>query len=182
MEDYELVSPANILDIALHVHDGEADPVDVRRLLETICHLITNDKPLPLEALHYIRDSFQEHLSDQKSLDRSFGVLSKRGRRKMDVYERMDMAAAVLELRLLDYTYANAIAEVADHYKETEISDTVVKDAWAAHKQVSILTLSVRRILDSGQGQWSLDEIERMSNIFEDEDWFKREDLATGPK
>ena len=168
LEDIEILSPANIQDIVLKVRDGEADPEDVRRLLETICHLIATNKPIPLEALQYIKDSFLDHLNDQKSLDRAFGIKRKEsGRPKADEDQRQAMACEFLRLRVSGKSATFTENAVCSEFHRGR---TVIREAWAEHKQFALHALRVQRIFENRA--WTDKERSRLKKIFKNDAWY----------
>ena len=71
VSDKSDISRAEIYQIASQVHDDEADPRDVRRLLEYIYDLVDRQNPPPPELQRYVADSLRVFLDGSaKSLAR----------------------------------------------------------------------------------------------------------------
>ena len=168
MEKDNTISPAEFNLIASQVRDDEADPEEVRDLLEYICKLVDQEEPLPPEILKYIRDSLRAHLADsKKSLDRSFGVKRKRGRPKADWEQRVHMATEILRLRLMEnMNHENAVSVVGRQFSK---ESSVVGEAWAAHKFEAYIAL--RHKQPEEKTPWTEQEIQQLYKIFSKESW-----------
>ena len=169
MTERREISRAEIYQIAWQVRDDEADPEEVRRLLEYICNRIDQKERLPPEILRYLRDSLREFLDGSaKSVDGALGLKKrKRGRRKISELTRLKMATEVLRLRLAGSNHRNALTVVgAQFFKE----ETTISDAWAARKYDALIALRVERDLD--RFPWSDKEVQRLEEIFRKEQRF----------
>ena len=138
LEKDNSISPAEFNLIATQVDDGDADPEQVRRLLEDICNRVDREEGLPPVVLRYIRDSLRRHLEGRRtSLERSFGV--KRVRKpRVERAQLVSMAVEILQLRLKGRNYEYAVELVG---QENRKKRTVVGEAWSAHKFDALLEL-----------------------------------------
>lgn len=179
MEKDKSISPAEFNLIASQVQDDEADPDEVRELLESICDRIDLELPrynsyhfgrpvgLPPVALRYIRDSLRRYLNEsRRSLDRSFGVKKKPGKPKADRGPRIDMATEFLRLRLKRRSHEFARVAVGKKFSKRR---TVVDEAWAAHKFEAYINLRVdRQERKRPLAEW---EIQRLYKLLKKESW-----------
>ncbi len=177
MKNEDSISRSEINQIAWQVRDDEADPAEVRRLLENIRCLIDNREPLPPEVLRYVRDSLRVFLDDPaKTLDQAFGIKKGRGRPKADASIRIAMAVEVLRLRLAGSSHRDALDDVGDRFCKSE---SVISDAWAAHRPDALITLRLERDLE--KFPWSEEEMQRLEEIFEKEQRFLKEQGYLAP-
>lgn len=168
------ISRAEIHQIACCVSDDEADPRDVRRLLEYIYDLVDRQNPptvwiLPPEIQRYVMDSLRVFLDGSaKSLDAAFGLKQRRrGPRKKVAAERRSMATEVMRLRLAGSNHRKALGVVAKQFIKSE---SVISDAWAAWKDDALIALRLERPLD--KFPWSDKEVQLLEEIFEKEQAF----------
>ena len=161
MEEEKSLSPAEFNLISSQVHDDEADPEEVRELLEDICSRVDREEQLPPVVLRYIRDSLRAYLDDsRKSLDRSFGVKRRRGKPRADPGPRIKMATEFLRLRLKRKGHRLATMEVGRKFKKER---TVIEEAWAAHKFDAFLALWSER--SKNKNPWTEREISQLEKI-----------------
>jgi len=77
------------------------------------------------------------------------------------------MAADVLRCRLDGTAHQECLAVVSDKYGWGQ---TIIGEAWAAHKQDALILLRLERAAD--KYPWAPDEVQRLAEIFKDEPWF----------
>ena len=179
MKEEDSISRADIHQIAWRVRDDEADPEDVRKLLEYICNLVDRKAQLPPEILRYVKDSLRAFLSDSaNSLDGAFGLKKRnRGRPKADETERRSMATEVLRSRLAGSSHRNALGVVADRFCKGE---STISDAWVDWKQEAFIALRLER--DPDEFPWSEEEMQRLEEIFRKEQRFLKEHGYIAPE
>jgi len=179
LTDKREISRAEIYQIAWRVRDDEADPEEVRRLLEYICNRIDQEERLPPEVLRYVRDSLREFLDGSaKSVDGALGLKKrKRGRRKADETERRSMATEVLRLRLAGSSHRNALGVVATRFFKEE---STISDACVDWKQDALIALRLER--DPDVFPWSEEEMQRLEEIFRKEQRFLKEHGYIAPE
>jgi len=165
LEEDNSLSRIEIHQIACKVEDGEADPEEVRKLLEFICTLVDREESLPPEVLKYIRDSFRSHLGGSKmSLDRTFGVTRKRGRPKVDRGRRIEMASEILRLRLSGENHEDAVVRVGAMFSK---ESTVINEAWRDHKFEAVWSLRSERSIN-----WTDKKFQQLDKIYAKESWY----------
>ncbi len=167
LDDENPLTPATILDVAWGIRKGTALPDDARRLLSHFCDLLDRKEDIPYELLSHLRDAFRSYLDGKRTLESSLGLTRKRGRPRADEETRTKMAAEVLRLRLEKTSHQDALAHVANHFS---CADSVIGEAWAAHKQDAWIVLRLERML--GKNPLTQIEESRLSEIFRDEPWF----------
>ncbi len=179
MEEDKSISPAQINQIAWDVLDDEADPEEVRELLEYICKLVDRQEQLSPVILRYVRDSLRRFLDGStKSLNGAFGLKKRKpGRRKVNENIRLAMATEILRYRLDGGSHRGAVDDVAARFCKSE---SVISDAWAARKQDALIALRLERDLETFP--WSEEEIQRLEEIFEKEQRFLKEKGYLAPE
>lgn len=167
MEEDKSISRVQINQIAWDVLDDEANPEEVRELLEYICELVVRKEPLPPEVLRYIRDSLRAYLDgSKKSLDRSFGVKRKPGRPKADREQRVDMATEILRMRMKGRHHEYALGAVGRKFGK---ESSVIGEAWAAHKFDAHIALRLE--WPEEKTSWTEGELQKLAKIFLKESW-----------
>ena len=179
MEEDTSLSRPEIYQIAWQVRDDEADPEEVRKLLEYLCTLIDREDTLPPEAHRYIRDSLSMFLDGSaKNLDGAFGLKKRNlGRRKKSRKTELEMATEVLRLRLAGSKHRPALDDVASQFHK---ENTTISDAWSDWKQDALVAIRLER--DPDKFPWSEKEMQRLEKIFKKEQQFLRENGYLAPE
>ena len=164
----EALSRATIHQIAWQIRDDEADPADAKKLLREVVRYLEQSDASPPELERHLRDSLARYLSGEcPSLDRAFGLTRKSGRPKADEYDRIEMAAEVLRARIAGATHQDALRIAGDRCHKSE---SVIGEAWAAHKFNGLIMLRVER--DHDRYPWSAEEVEKLTEILGKDPWF----------
>ena len=165
MSRYGELTPATILQIAWEAKDGKVDPDDARRLLEHFC--TCNDEKEMRELIQHLRDAFKSYLSNEKKLEAALGLARKRGRPARDENMRQEMALEVLRLRMENIAHQECVQQISESYGW---SATIVGEAWRDNKHFALMLMRLERALD--QYPWMPSEIQRLGEIYADEEWF----------
>ena len=81
----------------------------------------------------------------------------------------MRMAAEVIRLRLAGSTLQDALADVSDQFRKAE---SVIGEAFAAHKSDGFTLLRLERALGSDSHVWTPEERSKLEDMFGKEPWF----------
>jgi len=163
----EILSRAEIHQIASQVLDDEADPDDAKKLIEQFRDTFDREDRLPLELLRYVRDSFDAYLSgERRTLDRAFGRSRKSGRPKVEQSVQIEMATEVLRARLKGATHQDALLVTAEKFNRSE---SIIGVAWV-YQQEGLQMLRLER--DHDRHPWSATEEVRLTEIFGEKGWF----------
>jgi hypothetical protein len=119
-------SSSKLIQIAFAARDGTTNRGDVCEALKLFCGCTRAKEPIPLQLIRFVAESFGRYLGfkdnygpderSAKSLDSAFGLLRRKGRPGADDKVRMEIAAAVLRLRLRGIPHQEALACVAEAY------------------------------------------------------------------
>lgn len=164
------LTPATIIQIAFEVRERKADPDDARRVLELFCN--STDGKISPELIHHLQACFRDHLYGGVTLEAALGIAGKRGRPN-NGQERVMMALSVLRHRVNGSTYEDSEAAVSEEFHRSE---SVIREAWSAHKQDALIALRLERAAD--KYPWTNDEISRLSAIFVNEPWLNAPEKA----
>jgi len=165
-EDLQNPSPSKIIDLQYERRDGEADPDDVRLLLQLFCDFVDKGSTPPFELLQYLRDGFRDYLSGSRKLEAAVGLARRRGPPKTDEGTLWLRAAEVLRNRLAGQTYEQAVFKAAE---DLGVGETVIKEAWEAHNAHALILLRVERHFDKDRNRpFSLEEQARIIDIYKD--------------
>jgi hypothetical protein len=77
------------------------------------------------------------------------------------------MAADLLRYRLGGMSHQDSLAEVSGEYGW---SNTIIGEAWAAHKHDALILLRLKRAVQ--KHPWAPDEVQRLAEIFRDDPAF----------
>jgi hypothetical protein len=160
-EKPEKLSRAAIHEIAQDVREGEASPKDARSLLECFCGAVDDREAIPPELLRHLRDAFRAFLNDEKTIEAALGIARKTGRPRADPEIRMQMAEAILRLRLDGMAHQEALSTVSEQFGWGE---TIVAEAWRTHQQDAIVLLDLEHWLESDS--WTPQALARLEEIF----------------
>ncbi len=164
--DENEVTPALVHHIAMDVLEGTPDPAQVRRILQ---HFVDSPGAPTLAMLDYLRQSLRHYLAlpDPKrgDLERSFGLVARRGAPQRNLRRDHQIAWDVLRLRLAGSTLETASQTTAETYK---IPDNKVRDIWAKHKATVFDFEAVHRALGSQdrRARWSAEEAAALAVIY----------------
>lgn len=174
----EDLTQADINQIAFEIREQKAKPEDARRLLRQFCDFYDRDQTIPYVLNMHFRDSFRVYLAGKQNLESALGLKRKKARPKADPKIRTEMATEVLRLRFLEkVTHEDARERVSKKFGWVE---SIVSEAWKAHKQEALICLRLERVVDGKP--WNSDEVKRLTKIFGKEPWFiSPEKSATKP-
>jgi hypothetical protein len=154
---YEEFTPATIAQVVYEISEGEAHPLDARRLLELFCQ-----QRLPSEELlEHVRGAFRQYLSGEKTLDAALGLTRTQGQPKADEKRQTLLALKVLESRLAGKKHKAAVDLIANKIHR---GTTAVSDAWRDYKETARSVLLIRLAL-SGKSLTSAEQ-QRMEAIY----------------
>jgi hypothetical protein len=158
------VTLGEIGQIAFDIQKKAASPDDARQLLVAFCERVEAGISPPTHIMNYLCVGFRGYMRDEGDLERVLSLKPRKGHPPTtDKRPRVKMAIAVLECRLLDETFEEAIEEVAEHLR---CGVTAVKNAWGAHKRDALDSLRVRRFLWGEP--WTTEELRRLDKIYRD--------------
>jgi hypothetical protein len=154
---YEEFTPATIVQVAYEISEGEAHPLDARRLLELFCQ----QRPASEELLEHMRGAFRQYLSGEKTLDAALGLTRTQGQPKSDEKRQTLVALRVLESRLSGRKHKAAVDLIANKIHRGK---TAVSDAWRDYKESARSVLLIR-LARAGKSLSSAEQ-ERMKAIY----------------
>jgi hypothetical protein len=128
------------------VANGEIAPEEARRLIKGFCTFVESRKEVPPELLWYLSKAFRTHLENGKALGRALCLTRKRGRPGADKDVRTMMAVDVQRYRADGLTHEAALAKVSIEYGWCE---SVIGEAFAAHREIAEAILQIESFLDS---------------------------------
>jgi hypothetical protein len=140
MVEEKPLTPSKINQIAFAASEGKARVEDVRQALELFYCLAAEKKSIPPRLVAFVAESFGRYLGHKdfygpdergaRSLDSAFGLLRRKGRPDADEQRRIEMAAAVLRLRLKKIPHQDALESAA---KECGSNAATIGEAWREH-------------------------------------------------
>jgi hypothetical protein len=175
------ISPSRLTQIIFAASEGKADSADVCQVLNMFYRLANENRPIPRPLIDFVAASFGRYLGYKdfhgpdergaRSLDSAFGLLRREGRPDADEPRRIEMAAAVLRLRLKKIPHQSALESAA---KECGSNTATIGEAWRAHLMSAITVIRNQRDRD---GYPWIEEEERILRAIMD-DHMKRSQIA----
>jgi len=177
----EKIWRGEIFQIACRIKDGEADPKDAKRLMESFCDYVNKevqgrkqvlgcppDKQIPKELLWHFRDVFKAILKGKKSPESALGLKRRPGALPET---ELHIAIATKYLKLAIRGIPDTAIKIELHSKFNR-SKTAIGDAWKKYKVQALWRLRDEREKNSPlrllrpESLWRSKELELLEKLF----------------
>ena len=153
--------------VMLEAKDGDAEPSEIREVLQQFCDKFPQTA-LPPAELEYVIFAIRRFLdSEEMTLEDAFGFSKGKPHRPEGQFSdrNENLAHQILELRLEGSSHEEARAQVAER---NHISESSLNNIWRDNSQNALMLARRERLPAS----WTAEEFASLHRIYKNASWF----------